>query len=166
VASREDDSQRFLRAIGRDVDVDEDRLDYNPDTRALRMAGVGSRKKASDDRKTSELAVFVLRAARENPGCTGRALDGFIKAMEDAPAFRNGDTAKAARFAKAQSLLRLEQGPRSSWLHFAVDPTDCSPPLPTVPREHRTTAPTAPYRGAVVQGALGHATDPETGVAS
>jgi len=145
----EDETQRFIRAIGRDVEVEEDRLDFHPATRTLTLAGIGSRRQVAADRKVAELSVFVVRAARENPGCTGRALDGLIKAMEDAPTFRNGDTSKSARFAERQGLLRVERaGERRPAQHYAVEPDHCSPLLPTAPREHLLPAPPAPYRGA------------------
>jgi hypothetical protein len=118
----EDETQRFIRAIGRDIELDEDRLDFHAPTRTLRLAGVGSRKQVANDRKLAELSLFVVRAARENPGCTGRAIDGYVKAMDGAPAFRNGDIGKAAKYAQAQGLLRTEDGPRRSSLHFALDP--------------------------------------------
>jgi hypothetical protein len=123
----DDETQRFLRAVGRDVDLDEDRLDHHGPTRTLTLAGVGSRKKASADRKTSELAVFVLRAAREHPGCTGRAIYGFVKEMDDAPPFRHGDTAKAAKYAESKGLMRIERGgERRPSQHYAIDPKDAS----------------------------------------
>jgi hypothetical protein len=34
-----DKESRYLRAIGRDVSVDEDRLSYDPETRLLSMTG-------------------------------------------------------------------------------------------------------------------------------
>jgi AAA domain len=42
-----DESERYLRAIGRDVEVDEDQLEFNPRTRTLRLSGAGSRKVAA-----------------------------------------------------------------------------------------------------------------------
>ena len=87
--------------------------------------------------------------------------------MEDAPPFRNGDTAKAAKYAESKGLMRIERGgERRASQHFAVDPKDCSPLLPTAPGEHPASAPTAPYRGADAKGADGQATAPATGVAS
>lgn len=151
---QDDDSQRFMRAEGRDVLIDEDRLDYSPTARTLTLAGVGSRRKSKDDRKLAELAVFVVRAARHNPGAHLAALEGQIKAMEDAPTFRNGEVSKAAKYAQERGLLRVEiggAGRRNS--HYAVDPITPPNPSQTHPGEHLPTPPTPPYRGGVGVGA-------------
>ena len=47
---KDDDQIRYLRAEGRDVLVDEDRLDFNPNTRVLSLSGTGSRKAAAKAR--------------------------------------------------------------------------------------------------------------------
>ena len=52
---------RYLRAIGRDVDIDEDRLSYDPDTRTLSLAGAGSRSIARASRRTDVLRDAILR---------------------------------------------------------------------------------------------------------
>ena len=151
----DDETQRFIRAIGRDVELDEDRLDFHAPTRTLTLAGVGSRKHVANDRKLAELSVFVIRAARENPGCTGRALDNLIKAMDDAPTFRRGETGKAARFAESRGLLRVDRGSNGqSSHHYAINPDHRSRPFPTVPGERTETVPTVPYKGTVSVGAV------------
>lgn len=106
----ENENVRYLKAMGRDVDLDEDELLYEPFTRSLRLAGTGSRKKGKDDRKIASLAVLVLRAAEEHPGIGASEMITKIRAMDDAPAFHDGDVSKAARLAAAQGQLRIVSG--------------------------------------------------------
>jgi hypothetical protein len=40
--SKDGNGERYLRAIGRDVDLDEDQLTYDASTRTLTLAGTGS----------------------------------------------------------------------------------------------------------------------------
>lgn len=116
-----EEDQRFLRAIGRDVELDEDRLELDPSTRTLTLAGVGSRKKVSGDKKRTELAVLVARAAYVEPGINVAGLIKAIRDMPDAPSFRDGDVSHAATYAEAQGLLRIEAaGPGKPKRHLSL----------------------------------------------
>jgi len=106
----DDDSLRFLRAEGRDVELAEDRLDFDPTTRTLLLAGTGSRKKGKDDRKLADLTVFAVRAAREQPGLGVADMEKSIRGMDDAPTFRHGDVSKAAKRAAELGHLTLVGG--------------------------------------------------------
>jgi len=117
----DDDSLRFLRAEGRDVELAEDRLDFNPSTRTLSLAGTGSRKKGKSDRKTAELAVLAVRAAHTQPGIGVAEMVAAIRLMDDAPTFQDRDVSKAARHAADLGHLRLEGGgPGKKTSHFAT----------------------------------------------
>jgi hypothetical protein len=118
----EDESLRFLRAEGRDVELAEDQLVFDQRTRTLSLAGTGSRKKGKDDRKLADLAVLTVRAAREQPGLGVAAMIMAIRGMEDAPTFRDGDVSRAAKRAAELGHLRLEGGgPGKKTRHFAID---------------------------------------------
>lgn len=67
----DNESARFVKAIGRDVDVDEDALTYDATTRLLHLAGTGSRTKARAERRTAALADDVLRVVEATPGMHG-----------------------------------------------------------------------------------------------
>ena len=55
--NREDDKDfRFLRAIGRDVDIEEDKLDYDPQHRKLSLSGTGGRH----DSKSNNLSLLII----------------------------------------------------------------------------------------------------------
>ena len=132
----EDDSQRYMKAIGRDVDVDEDRLNFDPSTRLLSMSGAGSRRKGKDQRKVVDLSIFVVRLATEQPGISLNQLESEIRKYDDAPTFQKGDGGKAAQYAARQGLLRIDAGgvgrPTKC---FPIDgppqPPQASPDLPS-----------------------------------
>lgn len=64
----EDSGDRFIRATGRDIELDEDRLRFDPLTRTLSLTGTGSRKDAAEDRQDAETAETILALLRANPG--------------------------------------------------------------------------------------------------
>lgn len=71
----EDTGARFLRATGRDVDMDEDRLDFDPATRLLSLSGQGSRKDAGTARKDAETRELILDLLSQHPeGLSGEQL--------------------------------------------------------------------------------------------
>jgi hypothetical protein len=127
----DDDSLRFLRAEGRDVELAEDQLTFDAGTRTLTLAGTGSRKQSKTDRKITELADLAVRAAQEQPGIGIGEMEAAIRAMDDAPAFKNRDVSKAAKQAVAAGRLRTEGGgPGKKTRHF-VDPVQPRPTTST-----------------------------------
>lgn len=74
--TRDDDTgDRFLRATGRDVELDEDRIDFNPATRTLTLSGAGSRKTSAAGRRDAETVAAILDALTRHPdGLSGERL--------------------------------------------------------------------------------------------
>ena len=122
----EDDSQRYLRATGRDVEVEEDQLHFDPDTRHLSLTGMGSRRQAAETRKVDDLVRDVVDAVTADPGLS---VGGIGQALRDrGVGFRTHEESKAARRAVERGLLRVEKGPRRSLLHYpALSPSQPSP---------------------------------------
>ncbi len=117
-----EDSPRYLRAVGRDVEVAEDRLDFHAPTRRLRLTGEGSRKQSRDHQKHAELAVCITRAARNDPGITVSGLRVVLRGMDDAPDFRADDVQRATALAVEQGFLRVEDGGSGrAKRHFATN---------------------------------------------
>jgi len=135
----DDDTQRYLRAEGRDVLVDEDRLLYDSTTRSLALAGTGSRKKTRDTRKVDDLAVFVRRAAGQIPGASTAQLVKEIRKMGDAPTFQDRDVSKAAQIAAERGFLRIEDnGPGKAKQHYPSTPSNpVQPPSTDAPSQPR-----------------------------
>jgi hypothetical protein len=101
---------RYLSALGRDVDVPESALAYDPFTRHLWIAG-GSRAEV----KLTAAHAAVLQALADTPGLTVRGLQTALAgkhAMHDVR-----DAAKALRDA---GKVRTEPGPRNAILHYVA----------------------------------------------
>lgn len=94
----EEDGHRYLRAEGRDVDVDEDQLQYDPLTRLLTLTGSGGRRVASTNNRVEKLIPVVVEYVDSNPACSQRDLEA------DLP-FRKVDIRKAAELAAFRGLI-------------------------------------------------------------
>lgn len=121
----DDAARRYLSAEGRDVLVEEDRLDYDPTTRMLTLAGVGSRTKAKAARRESDLVQVVVALVSDEPGLSTRRLDERLR--DQGVTVRNGDGGKAARRAVESGHLRSEHGPRGAVLYFPRSPVPTAP---------------------------------------
>ncbi|MCU1697353.1 MAG: hypothetical protein JWR34_3416 [Mycobacterium sp.] len=111
-----DEGSRYLRALGRDVSIDEDRLRFDPESRLLSMTGAGSRKQATTSAKVEALAVGVCDYLESNAG----AVFGDIKKAVEG---REGDIRSAVELAENRGLIRRDVGgPGKATKHFRVDP--------------------------------------------
>lgn len=152
VRDNDDDRLRFFRALGRDVEVAEDRLDFDPATRRLTLAGAGNRATARRERRTEELIAGVVEAVTREPGATTRQLDALLR--EVGLAHQRGDASRGARAAvEAGQIVRLP-GPRGSLRHFLKGQEgDRTRLYPTVPAGHTGVVvrpyPTPPIEGGV-----------------
>lgn len=114
----EDRDARYLSAEGRDVSLDEDRLEFDRETRTLSLAGAGSRKKARASRRTDELAAAVVEVVTETPGLNTSQLEDALRSK--GLGFQRGDVGKAGRAATHAGLLRQEHGKRNAVLWHPV----------------------------------------------
>jgi len=148
VRDKDDEQVRYLRAEGRDVLVDEDRLDFDTTTRTLTLAGAGSRKQATKTRNVDDLVPAVVSAVTVEPGITGYKL---TRALRDAGlSFNNGDELAAARVAVEGGQITVEVGARNAKRYH---PAPHLPDLPAPPCEGReTTSLTSPIRGRSLVG--------------
>ena len=72
--TRDDEDDRYLRAMGRDVEIEEDRLSFDPVTRRLTLSGEGSRKMAAATARERDSEARVVTALREYPGSSASAI--------------------------------------------------------------------------------------------
>jgi len=132
-----DTDERFVRAMGRDVDLHEDRLDYDPQTRRLTLSGTGNRKQVRAAERGDRLAAAVREILTADPGVN---VTGIEKALKDrGESLQKGDTSKACRVAAEHGWIQRQQKGRSV-LHFpspngqAPTPPDAPPgQVPTYP---------------------------------
>lgn len=107
---RQDDdpaSSRFFTAYGRDVDVPEQRLEFNPTTRHLAVAG-GSRR----DEKLRGIVDDIAAVIRGKGALSGRAIKSELRGDHPRDAIDDALTA-GVRW----GVLVVESGPRNSRLY-------------------------------------------------
>jgi hypothetical protein len=145
---REDDSPdspRFFTAYGRDVDVHEGRLSFDPATRRLTYAA-GSRRDAKTDaalRAVVELLAVIAEGCKgEGRSPRGSAFEGFSKSQieGDLAPFH---TQKAIRDGIAAAVkagfVTVEAGPRRSKLCFINYPcSECGYPVASHRSRHES----------------------------
>jgi len=126
---REDDnpgSARFFSAYGRDVDVPEGRLSFDPLTRHLAYVD-GSRRDAKTEAAAPDvMAILAEHAQQGGEGLSGRQIEAAVAAGEHSrEAIR-----EALRAAIRQGLVMVAPGPRRSKLHRIANPCSvCGQPL-------------------------------------
>jgi len=133
---REDDdpaSSRFITAYGRDVNVPESQLEFNPTGRRLTIAG-GSRR----DIKTEEALVSITAALKAGGEMSGRAIKSALKDSDDSRASIEG----ALKWGAKDGALATRTGERNSTLYSlpggvpvsrSVPPVSQNTPIPERP---------------------------------
>lgn len=104
---KDDEERRYFRATGRDVDLAEEQLAYDPVTRALTIGG-GDRRW----HKGRDLEQHVLDYINEHPGCGIREIQNAGLGQKEAVNSARGRLV-------ARHLVRVENGPRRAELHYA-----------------------------------------------
>jgi len=110
----EDDGQRYLKAIGRDVELEEDQLSYVETTRSLTLTGVGSRALAKAERKDQEAESEVLAVLADNDGIGIRELSRQLS--DRGVKIRQQDQTLAVNRLIQRGLVYEELGPRRAKL--------------------------------------------------
>ncbi|MFX4272965.1 AAA family ATPase [Propionibacteriaceae bacterium Y1685] len=140
-----DQQQRYLSAFGRDVEVEEDRLDYEPTSRTLRLAGTGSRRAAAAERTSAELEAAVVRVVAAMPGVNGSQVERELR-ERGVPFQRGAPRQVLAALVDAERAVSVP-GPRGAKQYsLTTYPT----PTPDVPHGvGHSTYPTSPVGGGV-----------------
>ncbi|WP_195167903.1 AAA family ATPase [Mycobacteroides abscessus] len=113
----EPSSPRFFSAYGRDVDIPEGRLAFDPSTRHLTYAE-GSRGDAKTaDAMTAIIDVLAGIAKSGGEGLSGRAIEGAVDGEHSRGAVRAG-----LQLAIKQGVVLVEQGPRNAKVHRIAKP--------------------------------------------
>lgn len=110
--SEDGDGERYIRAIGRDVDLEEDQLNYDPNTRTLTLTGSGSRKANKDTRRGDKLDKAALDLITAKPGLNTSEIERALR--EAGVSFQRGDIGPAAGRLVEMGHLRLEYGKRGA----------------------------------------------------
>lgn len=107
---------RFIKADGRDVDLPEDQLLFDPSNLRLSLSGYGSRKAASAARKIDDLVPGVVEIVKREPGIKAGGIAERLK--ENGFNFQRGDDSKARQEAVAQGLLEVRSGPKNATNYY------------------------------------------------
>jgi hypothetical protein len=117
--SEDGDGERYLRAIGRDVDLEEDQLTYDPNTRTLTLTGSGSRKVTKDTRRHDKLDRAVLDIVTAEPGLNTTQIKEKVRAA--GVSHQQGDIGHAATRLVEAGHLRMEPGPRNAKNYYPTE---------------------------------------------
>jgi hypothetical protein len=109
--SRNDEQQRFFRATGRDVELEEELLTYDPLTRSLTFGG-GDRRTV----KSRALEQAVLDYINANPGCGVKSIQNGVRGNKD-----QIDGARRALLVRHKA--RVEDGPKGAMNHYGNEET-------------------------------------------
>jgi hypothetical protein len=122
-----DEDTRYLRAFGRDVHLEEDRLEFDQPTRSLSLTGSGGQRENRQSGKVDDLVGLVATHVQQQPGSSVADLQRAMRDLKTAGAlvisFQDHDVAVASRLAEKQGLLRsVHEGPGKPKRHYPVDP--------------------------------------------
>jgi len=102
--------ERYVKAIGRDVELAEDRLDFS-ETHLLTLSGTGGRKASARQDKLAYLAPYAAQAIAQSPEgglISGSQIEEHFRRLN--LRFTKGDGSKAAEKAHDLGLgVRLER---------------------------------------------------------
>lgn len=146
---------RFLRAEGRDVDLEEDALYYDAATRALTLSGAGSRRQVRSDSHLEQLAARVVQVVTAAPGLTTTALEAALR--DRGEKLQKGDGNKAARLAADRGWISRDRGDRGAWRHFL---STGAPTYPDVPQGQDSRSPRSPIGTGDLEGGAAVASSP------
>lgn len=114
---RDDDEgengDRFFSAFGRDVNLPEAQLDWNPETRSLTLCNNGGRA----DKRARNMGVDIIEIMSDpanQDGLSKNRLEGKLKALGNS---RDGARRAIQMAVNAGTLLTID-GPRNSKLHI------------------------------------------------
>ena len=158
VLTKDDKSdERFMKAMGRDVDYPETLLLYDEDTRLLTL-GEGSRKQASQERKMDELLDAVLKIVGEHPGMNGAEIEKQMRV--EGVSFQRGDHSKVLKIAVERDLVTKQKGKGREFLYNISSNT---PRYPNdTPRGNSSNTPIPLYRERGITGGIADQVIPRT----
>ena len=124
---KEDTDKRYFRAIGRDVWVDEDALNYDADTRRLSLSKTGGRKQnksqEKEEAKIEALVDPVCAQVQRNPGLSQNEILKHLRRLHQDGAlktsFQDHHALKAiTKAVESGSITYQDTGPGKPHRHF------------------------------------------------
>jgi Bifunctional DNA primase/polymerase, N-terminal/AAA domain len=156
-------SARYVRAIGRDVDLEEDQLRFSRDERYLQLARTGSRKATAEKRKVEVLRAAILEIVSKQPGINGTEVEHELR--EAGVTFQRGDHRSVLRALVEEKKLTSTPGKNNAKLYELAQIAQASPEL-----AHGLAgeaSPVRPYRDGLATTNTGTSeVQPEVGLAA
>ncbi|KAA9110375.1 AAA family ATPase [Microbacterium rhizomatis] len=91
----EGDKSSYVAALGRDVDLDEVQLAFDPETYRLSLTGEGSRRDVKQQQKSADLEPRILALVADEPGIKSGAITESLRAVK--ARFQKGDETRTLK---------------------------------------------------------------------
>lgn len=142
--TRDDDGRRFLRAVGRDVDIDEDELGFDAEARRQFLTGGGGRRSVETGAKIAATRAVILEALEANPdGLSGKELQ-VLTGIKD----RRLTTARQSLVADGVIRERARSGRGGGRIYALAPPKIELPEVAENPPVGTLEGAPNPYRGS------------------
>ncbi|MFJ2533274.1 bifunctional DNA primase/polymerase [Microbacterium maritypicum] len=122
------DKSTYIEAKGRDVDVEEMQLAFDPSTYRLSLTGEGSRREVKQAQKRSDLEPEILRLVTARPGINSGAITKALK--ERGNSFQKGAENDALRAMRAAGRIGWKKGPNNASLWYPAGHPDAATTAP------------------------------------
>ena len=140
--TKDDAGNRYLSAFGRDVEIDEDQLDYEPASRRLSLSGSGNRRQAKAETHQAVLLDAVVEVVGGNPGTSVTDLSQLLR--EAGHGHQRGEVSHALKTAVSRGLIRQVKGGRNALLNYPIEAV--VPSSPEQSRRDLVSSPDPSYR--------------------
>lgn len=126
----EDDESglRFMKALGRDVDVKEDQLHFDPDSHRLSLTGLGSMAKRKQDQKSADLEPKIARIVTAEPGINTQGVTDALRRAE--ARFQKGDETKTLKAMFEGGRIGFAKGRNNASRWFPAGHSDAETKTP------------------------------------
>jgi hypothetical protein len=161
VTDPEDRTIRFMRAMGRDIDVDEDRLHYDPQTRTLSLTGDGNRASVHATKRLDDQVTGVVELVTAAPGIITSGIEAALREMGFP--LQRGDASTAARAAVDRGLIERVPGKRRAQHHYLKGQNPpVTPSSPDYPPGPLVSTPDPSYRDWATDSLLVTTSNPDS----
>jgi hypothetical protein len=150
-------SARYVRAIGRDVDLEEDQLRFSREERYLELARTGSRKATAEKQKTEILREAIIKIVSEQPKINGIEVEHALR--EAGVTLQRGDHRPVLKALVEEKKLTSTPGKNNAKLYELAQLTQIAQASPELAHGLAGGAsPVRPIEDGLTTTTLGHLT--------
>lgn len=122
------DRSTYIEAKGRDVDIEEMQLSFDPSTYRLSLTGEGSRREVKQAQKRSDLEPEIVHLVTATPGINSGAITKALK--ERGKSFQKGAENDALKAMRVAGRIGWKKGPNNSSLWYPAGHPDATTSTP------------------------------------